>query len=424
MAVIEFENVRKAYRRGYGRGSLRDAIPEMFGRLVGRGNRDNGNLLWALDGVSFEVEEGETLGIIGPNGAGKTTTLKLLSRVTRPTSGRISVKGRVSALIELGAGFHPDLTGRENIYLNGTILGLTRKEIDKKFDQIVEFAELEEFIDTPVKRYSSGMYVRLGFAVAVHVDPDVLLVDEVLAVGDYLFRDKCIQRINEFRKAGKTMVVVSHNKEMIQKLCNRVLFLYQGKVMYLGDTQKALDMYHTGFAGKALQAGRQGRATAGPQRDMEITRVELVDGDGQPRNSFLTAEPMRVRIHFRVHAPVSNPVFYSRIRSGYKILHGTTTARFNIQESFQPGDEGVAEVSYESLNLLNGEYNINVGILRDHFSPLTYDQIDAAVTFTVGSRFDQGGAIVYIPHQWEVYRNSRPQKSEQRRERTPESQEL
>jgi len=179
MAVIEFENVRKAYRRGYGRGSLRDAIPEMFGRLVGQGNRDNGNLLWALDGVSFEVKAGETLGLIGPNGAGKTTILKLLSRVTRPTSGRIAVKGRMSALIELGAGFHPDLTGRENVYLNAAILGLKKQEIDRKFDQIVEFAELEDFIDTPVKRYSSGMYVRLGFAVAApHVQGQVRAADQ------------------------------------------------------------------------------------------------------------------------------------------------------------------------------------------------------------------------------------------------------
>lgn len=400
MAAIEFENVRKAYRRRFGRGSLRDALPTLLGKVVGRDGKDHGDLLWALDGVSFEVEKGEVLGIIGPNGAGKTTILKLLSRVTRPTSGRITVRGRVSALIELGAGFHPDLSGRENIYLNGAILGLKRREIDEKFDSIVAFSELEEFIDMPVKRYSSGMFVRLGFAVAVHVDPDVLLIDEVLAVGDYLFRDKCVRRIQEFRDAGKTMVIVSHNKEMIQKLCDRALFLYKGKVMFLGETQKALDLYHTGFAGEALRREMEREGNAG--REMEITRVELLDGEGKPRNSFLTTEPMRVRIHFRANAPVDNPVFYSRIRQGYRILHGTTTARFDIQGHFEPGDEGVAEVFYESLNLLNGEYNINVGIKRDHFSPLTYDQIDGAVHFVVGSRFDQGGALVYLPHWWEV----------------------
>jgi len=400
MAAIEFENVRKAYRRRFGRGSLRDALPNLLGKVVGQDGRDRGDMLWALDGVSFEVRKGEVLGIIGPNGAGKTTVLKLLSRVTRPTSGRITVRGRVSALIELGAGFHPDLSGRENVYLNGAILGLKRREIDQKFDSIVAFSELEEFIDMPVKRYSSGMFVRLGFAVAVHVDPDVLLIDEVLAVGDYMFRDKCVRRIQEFRDAGKTMVVISHNKEMIQKLCDWTLFLYKGKVMFLGGTQEALDLYHTGFAGEALrqEVGRRG----GGGREVEITQVELLDGEGKPRNSFLTAEPMKLRIHFRTNAPVDDPVFYSRIRQGYRILHGTTTARFDIHGHFEAGDEGIAEVIYESLNLLNGEYNINVGVKRDHFSPLTYDQIDGAVHFVVGSRFDQGGALVYLPHRWRM----------------------
>lgn len=406
MAVIEFENVRKAYRRQYGRDSLRDAIPELLGRVVGRDGQDNKDLLWALNDVSFEVKEGETLGLIGPNGAGKTTVLKLLSRITWPTSGRVAVKGRVAALIQLGAGFHPDLSGRENIYLNGAILGLKRREIEERFESIVEFAELGEFIDMPVKRYSSGMYVRLGFSVAAHVDPDVLLIDEVLAVGDHMFKDKCVQRVNQFRDSGKTMVIVSHNKEMIQKLCGRTIFLHKGKVVYQGDTQEALDLYHTGFAGEALRAESGKKAPADTGREMEIGRVELLDGDGQLRNSFLTAEPMVVRIHFRANAPVDNPVFYSRVREGYKVIHGTTTARFDINGHFDPGEEGFAEVRYESLNLLDGEYNVNVGIKRDHFSPFTFDQIDAAVHFRVGSRFDQGGALVYLPHRWEIHKQS------------------
>jgi len=405
MAVIEFENVRKAYRRQYGRGSLRDALSELLGRVVGRDGHDDEDLLWALDGVSFEVREGETLGLIGPNGAGKTTVLKLLSRVTRPTSGHIAVGGRVSALIQLGAGFHPDLTGRENVYLNATILGLKRREIDEKFDSIVEFAELAEFIDMPVKRYSSGMYVRLGFSVAAHVDPDVLLIDEVLAVGDYMFKDKCVRRINEFRESGKTMVIVSHNKEMIQKLCSRTIFLYKGQVVYQGDTQEALDRYHTGFAGQALRSERGERLTGKSEREMEITRVEVLNENDETCHSFLSGQPMRVRIHFRANAPITGPVFYSRIRKGYKILHGTTTARFDIQSRFESGEEGIAEARYDSVNLLNGEYNINVGILHDHFSPMTYDQIDAAVRFKVGSRFDQGGALVYLPHRWDIQKN-------------------
>lgn len=407
MAAIEFKNVRKAYRRRWGRDSLRDAIPQTLGRVIGRNGGRDEDLLWALDGVSFEVEKGETLGLIGPNGAGKTTVLKLLSRITQPTSGRIAVDGRVAALIQLGAGFHPDLTGRENIYLNGAILGLKRHEIDRQFDSIVEFSELSEFIDMQVKRYSSGMYVRLGFSVAAHVDPDVLLIDEVLSVGDQLFRDKCVQRVNEFRAAGKTMVVVSHNKEMIQKLCSQAIFLHRGRVIYQGNTQEALDRYHTGFAGRALSSGERDEGDAVAGREIEITGVELLDAEGEACHSFFAGEPMVVRIHFRANSSVADPVFYSRIRSGYTILHGTTTARFDIQSHFSSGEEGVAEAQYESLNLLEGEYNINVGIKRDHFSPFTFDQIDAAVRFRVASRFDQGGATVYLPHRWNLYRGQK-----------------
>jgi ABC-type polysaccharide/polyol phosphate transport system ATPase subunit len=402
VAVIEFEQVSKAYRRQQGRSSLRDAVAQLLGQVAGRNGQHGGDIFWALDDVSFEVNQGETLGLIGPNGAGKTTVLKLISRVAKPTKGQIAVKGRLSALIELGAGFHPDLTGRENIYLNASILGLKSREIDAKFDEIVEFAELTEFIDVPVKRYSSGMYVRLGFSVAAHVDPDVLLIDEVLAVGDYMFKDKCVQRINAFRESGKTMIIVSHNKEMIQKLCNRVVFLHKGKVVFQGDTQKGLDLYHTGFAGEDLRSERQGSDVSPSEREMTITDVVLLDKDGKRRNSFLTAEPMTVQIHFRANAPVNNPVFYSRIRKGYRILHGTTTARFDIERHFEPGDEGIAETHYESLNLLSGSYNVNVGIKRDHFSPLTFDKIDGAVSFAVGSRLDQGGALVYLPHRWAV----------------------
>lgn len=401
MAIVEFDNVRKAYRF-HGRGSLRDVIPEVLGRVVGRDGRGGKDLLWALDGVSFEVEKGETLGLIGPNGAGKTTILKLLARVTRPTSGHIAVRGRISALIELGAGFHPDLTGRENVYLNAAILGLRRKEIEEKFDSIVEFAGLGRFIDMPVKRYSSGMYVRLGFSVAAHVDPDVLLIDEVLAVGDYMFKDRCVQRIKRFREAGKTMVIVSHNKEMIQKLCNKAVLLHKGRVIYQGDTQKALDLYHTDFAGEMLRAERGGARGTGSDREMEIIRVELLDDNGELRNSFVTAEPMIIRIHFRANAAVADPVFYSRVCRGYEELHGTNTSRFDIHGEFAPGDVGVAEVRYDSVNILNGTYSINVGIKRDHFSPVTYDQRDRAAEFAVGSSFDQGAQIVYLPHTWRV----------------------
>ncbi|RLG42989.1 MAG: ABC transporter ATP-binding protein, partial [Thermoproteota archaeon] len=246
--AIRFENVSKRYKLGVrGGGSLREAASDLFRRMLGRKGdnpADDSKYIWALKDVSFEVEEGEALGIIGPNGAGKTTILKLLSGITKPTRGRIWLKGRVSSLIELGAGFHQDLTGRENIYLNGTILGLKRKEIDEKFRSIVEFSELEKFIDTPIKRYSSGMYVRLGFAVAVHVDPEILLVDEVLAVGDMAFQRKCLNRMREMlRKESTTVVFVSHNLSAVQGLCDRVIWLDKGSIVEEGEPKRVISKY-------------------------------------------------------------------------------------------------------------------------------------------------------------------------------------
>ncbi len=400
MPAIIFEHVSKAYRRHWGRGSLREALPQLFGQVVGRRQTNDDDLLWALRDLSFTVEEGETLGLIGPNGAGKTTTLKLLSRVIRPTSGRIEVRGRLSALIELGAGFHPDLTGRENVYLNGTILGLSRREIERKFDEIVAFAELESFIDMPVKRYSSGMFVRLGFAVAVHVDPDVLLVDEVLAVGDYRFRDKCIAKINEFRQAGKTMVVVSHSKEMIQRLCNRVLFIHHGQSVFMGDTREALERYHSGFVSEELRRHDDvGDATG---KAIAITEIELLDAEGHPTRSFRSGEPATVRMHYRANATVESPMFYCRLRRGYQILHSATTARAGLNRTFQAGEEGTIEVHYASLNLLEGEYAFNVGIARDQFSPILYDSHDDVLRFEVHSLLHEGGGFVRLPHRWRI----------------------
>lgn len=213
MIAISFNNISKKYEIGLRLGSLRDNIPMMLKGLVGK--RPKRDSIWAVKDLSFEVKRGEALGIIGPNGSGKTTVLKLLSNVTKQTSGTIVTEGRVSALIELGAGFHPDLTGRENVYLNGSILGLKKSEIDKKFDAIVAFSGIEKFIDTPVKYYSSGMYVRLGFSVAAHVDPDILLIDEVLSVGDMIFQKKCVEKMKEVRESDKAIVFVSHNIYMV-----------------------------------------------------------------------------------------------------------------------------------------------------------------------------------------------------------------
>lgn len=238
MAAIKFENVSKRF-------ILHHAKPRSFQELVigalwRSWSREE---LWALKDVSFAVERGEMLGIIGPNGSGKSTVLKLISRILEPTSGRITVDGKVSALIELGAGFHPDLTGRENVYLNGSILGLSQAEVDARFKEIVSFAELERFIDMPLKIYSSGMYMRLGFAIAINVEPDILLIDEVLAVGDESFQRKCLAKIEEFKKQGKTMVFVSHALETVRKLCDQAIWLEEGEIRSIGNPDKVIYNY-------------------------------------------------------------------------------------------------------------------------------------------------------------------------------------
>lgn len=244
-SALEFQNIFKKFRMGEGHDSLRDLVPGLFKKAFGNIKRTElkEKEFWALQNVSFRVGRGEALGIVGPNGSGKSTTLKILSGILRPTSGTMRVDGRISALIEVGAGFHPDLTGRENIFLNGAILGMKRPEIQNKMDAIIEFAGIPAFIDTPVKRYSSGMYARLGFAIAAHVEPEILLVDEVLSVGDYTFQGRCIQKMNEILKNGTTVIFVSHNMESVLSLCNRAILLVNGQVMREGEPAEVIAEY-------------------------------------------------------------------------------------------------------------------------------------------------------------------------------------
>ncbi len=253
--VIKVENISKAYRLGQiGGGTLKEDFTRWCAKLRGQPDpllkigeeqhaRHIGEQFWALDKVSFEVKQGEVLGIIGRNGAGKSTLLKILSQVTTPTSGEIKIKGRIASLLEVGTGFHPELTGRENVFLNGAILGMTKAEIRKKFDEIVAFSEIEEFIDTPVKRYSSGMYVRLAFAVAAHLEPEILICDEVLAVGDQQFQDKCIGKMKDVSKGGRTVLFVSHNMNAINALCSNAVVLKQGQVIFQGKVEESLQHY-------------------------------------------------------------------------------------------------------------------------------------------------------------------------------------
>ncbi len=403
--VISFENISKRYRIGAGRGSLRDAFSGLTSRLLGNSEAEAKRTLWALQDVSFHVQAGETFGLVGPNGAGKSTILKLLSRITRPTSGHFNVQGSVAALIEVGAGFHPDLTGRENIYLNAAILGMSDNEIRRKFDSIVAFAELEPFIDTPVKRYSSGMYVRLGFSVAVHVDPDVLLVDEVLAVGDYMFREKCIEKINEFRQSGKTMVVVSHDRSMLEKLCDRALLLYRGQDIRQGNVREVLDEYYTGKYReneREIDEGvMQQTGVSQNRRAVDILEVRLLDCSSSPRHSFLSGEPVTIQARFRCNRAVKEPVFYCDIHHEYTWVIGTNSARTGAAANFQAGQEGLVEMTISSLNLLSGSYHLDLGVVSDYFAWRPYHIVYKAASFDVSANLEQGEGLVHLPHSWQ-----------------------
>lgn len=322
-AVVTFDRVSKRYRLGTHHGSLRDAVATLASRWPPwRGyHNDTADYIWALQNVTFEVERGQVVGIVGHNGAGKTTLLKLLSGVTKPTSGRLAVTGRVSALIELGAGFHPDLTGRENIYLNGAILGLSRREIDRKFDRIVAFAELEKFIDTPVKRYSSGMYARLGFSVAAHTDPDLLLVDEVLGVGDTSFQQKCFDFIHSYVSGDKTALFVSHNLYVLEQLCDRLIWLDSGEIVRIGPPAAVLPAYFDSMEQRTLQQ----KALLAPQTSsLRITDVRFEDAKGVERDTFASGEAIIVVIHYEAETFIARPHFCLTIANpgGRQLLIG------------------------------------------------------------------------------------------------------
>jgi lipopolysaccharide transport system ATP-binding protein len=300
--IIAVRGVSKVYRLGtIGPTSLKEEVTRLWSRARRRESnaRDNGSKeFWALRDVSFDVQPGEVVGIIGKNGAGKSTLLKILSRITEQTSGEITLRGRVASLLEVGTGFHPDLTGRENIYLNGAILGMSKAEIRRKFDEIVAFAEVEPFIDTPVKRYSSGMYVRLAFAVAAHLEPEILIVDEVLAVGDIAFQNKCLGKMGTAARHGRTVLFVSHNLAAVQNLCQRAVLLDRGSLIEVGSTESILRRYvaQNSSAAHIPLADRQDRTGTGLVR---MSSVSLDDGNGATLNAFRGGEAARFVLHYQ-----------------------------------------------------------------------------------------------------------------------------
>ncbi len=367
--IIQFENVSKRYNLGLTRVSL----PGLISRRV-RDLRDQKNnqkpdeqSIWALKDVSFTLDRGQSLALVGQNGAGKTTILKLLSRITLPTSGKIDTQGRLSALIELGAGFHPDLTGRENIFLNGTILGLKRREVERQFDEIVAFSELERFIDTPVKRYSSGMAVRLGFAVASSIEPDILLVDEVLAVGDASFQQKCLRRIESLLEQGTSIVFVSHNLYLVQAVCEQALYIRQGELIMEGATLDVIAAYERDIHQKrASKLNSTNNDSVEFGVGFDITRVEvkseLISGDESQFRSDLSAE---IQIHYQAFKDIGelNVAAYV-VRSD-----GVTCCmmRTSLDDYKVVMQEGSGEISLwiDPLQVISGTYYVEIFFLND-----------------------------------------------------------
>lgn len=318
--TVIVDTVSKRYRLRESRAGLRGLITGVGKRMLGRSTvqqPDADAFFYAVKNMSFQVAPGQTLGLVGHNGAGKTTTLKLLSRITRPTTGQIKLNGRFSSLIELGAGFHPDLTGRENVFLNGVILGLSREQIKRKFDEIVAFAELEKFIDMPVKRYSSGMYARLGFSVAAHVSPDIMLIDEVLAVGDASFQRRCYDFIHAFVKSGKTTVFVSHNLYVIEQLCDQVAWLERGQIVKMGPPSAVLPDYLDSQDQKALAAvakfeqanDAETLSLRAGEGQLRILGITFVDGRGETRETFQQGEDVVINVRYHTDQPIEQPHF-------------------------------------------------------------------------------------------------------------------
>ena len=373
-------------------------------------------IFWALKDVTFTVDQGEVVGIIGRNGAGKSTLLKILSRITYPTYGTMRVEGRVGSLLEVGTGFHEDLSGRENVFLNGSILGMTKKQIQAKMETIIDFAELERFIDTPIKRYSSGMKLRLGFSVAAHLDTDILFMDEVLAVGDAGFQKKCLSAMNDSGQRGRTTLFVSHNMAAVESLCSRVIWIENGKVQEDGKPSEVIRSY-MGIYGRQQLVGNRltdmDRFKFVGTGEIRYTQIEFLEVDGTPKNIVLTGDTIVMRLHYKASAPLRNPDFMFKICNEM----GTCIAIFSskmegIETPLVVPGEGYVDVEVGPLTLVPGNYfldltiNPHIGATHDTYYGL-YDFVEFPVETT--GRFFSGieekktsSALVFFPSRWKL----------------------
>ena len=405
MPAIEVSHLTKEYRLGAMQG-LKQSLLNTAARLAGK-KVEKRPLFKALDDVNFSIEQGEVVGIVGHNGAGKSTLLKMLSRISTPTIGSIKVRGRIAPLIEVGAGFVPDFTGRENVYLNGCILGMSKKAIDKKFDEIVEFAEMAEFIDTPVKRYSSGMQVKLAFSVATSVESEILIVDEVLAVGDLAFQQKCIERMEKIINGdGRTVIIVGHNIRQIQRICNRVMLLDHGRITQDGDASEVCSIFYDEAQARNIARHELIDGEVTPHQTSNIIKVqsiEFLDDDDKLVNQIGLHEPMKVRVVFECNKHISRPEIVVGLHtSDFFHVLSVGNALTDIRPDFQPGiHQFVCRIS--DIPLRPASYVLRLAFLDQYRRVIWYAENIRPVQITQG-RFDitkmPEAGLVNMPADW------------------------
>jgi lipopolysaccharide transport system ATP-binding protein len=425
VSIIRFDHVSKQFTLNRQRSR---SFQELFLNAIHFKGRSPKETYWALDDVSFEVNKGEMVGIVGPNGAGKSTILKLIAHIIEPTSGKVEINGTVGALLELGAGFHPDLSGRENIYLNGSILGFSRQQMDRIYHEIVDFSEMGRFIDMPVKHYSSGMFMRLGFSIAIHLEPDMLLVDEVLAVGDKGFQLRCLDKINQMRRAGVSILLVTHNLDQVQEMCDRAIWLSEGRIQASGSVEQVLEEYMIKVYAQA-ERSLLAAESAEPKLELPVTgvsadetatlpisqnatrwgsgigqivRVQMLDGEGNERRVFTTGESLIVRMNFKAQRRIEKPQFGIALHhaNGFHI-NGPNTVFAGLDIEAIEG-QGYIDYRIQSLPLLEGTYLLSTTLYNQEGSQ-AYDHHHQVYTFRVRPNKairEEYGSIL-IPSSWE-----------------------
>lgn len=409
--AILAENLSKQYQLGqlHREDLFSQVVLQWLRRSSSQRTPNSERSIWAVRDISLRVDEGEVVGLIGRNGAGKSTLLKILSRITYPTSGKLDIRGRVASLLEVGTGFHGELSGRENIFLNGSILGMKQKEVAKKLDAIVEFAGVEKFLDTPVKRYSSGMYLRLGFAVAAHLEPHVLIVDEVLAVGDAGFQKKCLNLMSELRNGGRTVLFVSHNMAAVENLCSRVMWIDNGQVRQNGPAKQVIESYMSTFAeGAQVSVDLNGATNRQGNGEVRFTRAEFLNTSGVPLRLVRSGDAITLRLSYHAEKDVSAPIFEASITtdSGMLITKFSTTIDYEIS-SLAPGD-GFIDLHIPCFAFQPGRYYLSLSlktserILYDVLDYCLQYEVETSNYFQTGKGISSEFGLIFLPWRWEL----------------------